>query len=36
MEQKETNKPLLILNFDINKTIILGDKSKKLDVENGT
>ena len=35
MAQKEINKPLLILNFDINKTIILGDKSKKLDVENG-
>ena len=35
MEKKESNKPLLILNFDINKTIILRDKSKNLDVENG-
>ena len=35
MEIKGINKPHLILNFDINKTIILRDKSKKLDVENG-
>ena len=31
----ENNLPHLVLNFDINKTIILGDKSKNLDVEKG-
>lgn len=35
MKNEENNNPHLILNFDINKTIILGDKSKKLDVESG-
>ena len=35
MVENENNKPHLILNFDINKTIILGDKSKKLDIESG-
>ena len=32
-EPKENNLPHLILNFDINKTIILRDKSKNLDFE---
>lgn len=31
----ENSKPHLILNFDINKTIILGDKSKNLEIESG-
>ena len=35
MEKKENEKPHLILNFDINKTLILNDKSKNLDVESG-
>ena len=35
MEKEENKKPLLILNFDINKTIILGDKSKNFDVKDG-
>ena len=29
------SKSYLILNFDINKTIILGDKSKNFDVKDG-
>ena len=33
MEKKEKNLPHLILNFDINKTIILKDKTKNLDFE---
>lgn len=33
--EKNEEKPHLVLNFDINKTIILCDKSKKLDVESG-
>lgn len=32
---ENTNKPHLILNFDINQTIILGDQSKNLDCESG-
>ena len=35
MEKNKNNKPHLILNFDINKTIILGDKSKNLDIKSG-
>ena len=35
MEKSENNKSHLILNFDINKTIILKDKSKNLDIESG-
>ena len=35
MEKNENNKSHLILNFDINKTIILGDRSKNLDIESG-
>ena len=35
MKNEENAKPHLILNFDINKTIILRDKSKNLDVESG-
>ena len=35
MKKEENQKPYLILNFDINKTIILGDKSKNLDVKDG-
>ena len=32
-ETKENNLPHLIINFDINKTVILKDKSKNLDFE---
>ena len=35
MERKKNEKPHLILNFDINQTIILGDQSKNLDFESG-
>lgn len=35
MEKTENQNPLLILNFDINKTIILADKSKNLNIEKG-
>lgn len=35
MENKKIEKPHLILNFDINQTIILGDQSKNLDLESG-
>ena len=32
-ETKESNLPHLVLNFDINKTLILKDKTKKYDLE---
>ena len=35
MESKKNEKTHLILNFDINQTIILEDKSKNLDFESG-
>ena len=35
MVENEKAKPHLVLNFDINKTIILRDKSKNLDIESG-
>ena len=35
MEEKENKKQFLILNFDINQTIILGDLSKNIDTELG-
>jgi hypothetical protein len=33
MEKKENNLPHLVLNFDINKTVILKDKTKNYDFE---
>ena len=35
MEKNANKKPLLIINFDINKTIILADKSKNFSLEDG-
>ena len=35
MKNKESQKSFLILNFDINQTIILGDLSKNIDTELG-
>ena len=35
MKIDNNNQTHLVLNFDINKTIILGDKSKNLDIESG-
>ena len=32
-ENQRYNLPHLVLNFDINKTVILKDKSKNLDFE---